>query len=115
MTPLIASDPLQRGQARQEKIGAAANPDELRKAAGMPAIRRRAGSRKAICELRWSCNRGGWKRLTIAQQRILLTREGGELRAGDPSALHEFELPRDVGIEADKVDAALLRVRRGKG
>ena len=80
------------------------SPVECRQLGGAP------GLEKPSVRLRRVGERGCRKRLAIAEQRILLAGEGGEFRAGDPGALNEFELPRDIRIEADEVEPG-LRIR----
>src|SRR5258708_40122642 len=65
-----------------------------------------AGPRKSVGAVRLG-DRAGRERLAIAKQRVLLPGESGKFRAGDPGALNEFELPRDIGLEANEVDANL--------
>ena len=46
-------------------------------------------------------------RLAIAEQRIALARQAGELGAHHPGVLQELELARDVRVETDEVQSAL--------
>ena len=90
----------QRRNARHEEIGAAAHVHELRQRGRTPAQSAllRTGERVA--------RRAGRERQAIADQRIALV-ETFEFRIGEPGRLDEFELPRDVGIEADETQPPL--------
>ena len=78
---------------------------------GMPVRRRRrpeaCGSEKALV----TGHPGSG--LAAPEQRIALLGQPAELRAHHPGALHELELARDVGVEADEVEAALAVVAAG--
>src|SRR4051812_30482276 len=83
----------------------------------MPAVGRGGGPGKTVGALRTlrAGERRCRKQLAVSEQGVLLAAERGEFRAGDPGSLDEFELPRDIRIEADEVDSGLwIRRRRIK-
>ena len=77
----------------------------------MPAMRRGAGPGKSVGGLAGSATGGAGNGSRLPSSGSCSPGQRGERRAGDPGALHEFELPRDVGVETQEVDAALAVVR----
>jgi hypothetical protein len=95
---------VQCGNSRHEEIGAAAHCDELLQAADAVAKAAVPGTRE--------CVRGPTspQRLAVAEQRVALV-HADEFRIGDPRGLYKFELPRDIGVEADEPQAPRLTLR----
>ena len=108
----VAGDPLQRGEPGQEEIGAAADGDELRNLASHAGswAERRAGKTRRCAAGRRTGVSGNASRLP--SKRILLAGERGEFRAGDPGALYEFELARDIGVQTEEVQSRACGRRR---
>ncbi len=48
------------------------------------------------------------QRQAVAEQWILFAGQAGEFGAGDPGPLDEFELAREVGVEAEEVEPGFL-------
>ena len=108
------AEPLSGSQSTSARLGRAGRNRRRRsrvtncgKPGRVPAVRAGAGPRKAVGALRLVCDRAARKRLAIAEQRILLAGQASKFRAGDPGALNEFELARDVGVEAQEVETGL--------
>src|SRR5271165_4696253 len=96
---------LQRPDSGKKKVCAAAHGDELRDARDAP--RQPAFLRKQEAVSRLSID----DRLAVAQQRIGFAGHAVELAVHDPCRLYELKLPRDVRVQADKVQSMFLVVR----
>ena len=70
---------------------------------GRPSTRR--GSDAVALDRETACDRAAGHRLAVADERVALGAEPGELRAGHPRVLQELELAADVGVQRDEVQA----------
>src|SRR6478672_767473 len=91
---------LNRSQTWQEEIPTPANGDESRQARDTLA-RRAITLQDEVIRRRTA---GQWG--AVAKQRIARPGQAGELRAHHPRVLQELELPRDVRVQAEEVQAA---------
>ena len=107
------SDPLQRREARQEIVRAAAHEHELRNFGRATKMRLGAGSREAVRPVGRVADRRdrGW--FAISEQWVLFPAQSGEFRVREPCALNELELARDVRVEADELQPRLRVGGRG--
>lgn len=99
----------QGAKAWKKEIRAALHCDKLRKS------RNTAPKAALLWQIKIAGNRAARYRQTIAKKWIALSRHARELCARNPCILQKFELPQDVRIEADEVNAAfrfVLRCRR---
>src|SRR5438874_2340165 len=93
----VGGEVAQRAQAGEEEVRSAAHSHELGKARNTTA--------QPAC-LRNREIAGDWiarHRLAITHQRIVLSAQARKLGVRGPRILQEFELPRDVRVEADEM------------
>src|SRR5689334_14328028 len=95
---------MQRAQSRKKEIRSAAHVDELRNVRDPPAYAFLVWNREAAVAWTSGDRRG------IADRRIVLLAQAGELAVHRPGVLDEFELTRQVRIEADEVQTSLRLV-----
>src|SRR5690242_10793469 len=93
-SPPQCSQVAQRSEARQEEVAASAHGDEVRNRMVPPAHRPHLDAERGSA-------------LMQTEQRVLVVVQAVEVRVHGPRVLDELELAREIGADADEVQAAI--------